>query len=295
MSVLVDEIGAKAQKAMQMASAQAAFKTKHLNLWVGAQSAWMDMVRFVKCADKELSSDYFLGEPCVIGLDLASKLDLLAVQMVFWKDIDDKRHYYAFGTYWAPEVQIEESSNSQYQGWKIDGWLRSCPGETNDYSLVEDWIREAATKFEVLEMSHDPWQAHELARNLAAAGLHVVEVPQMPKHLSQPMKDLEGLVHSGQFHYDGNPITTWCAGNVVNKEDRNGNYFPNKEKKDNKIDGITALLTAMNGVARYVGAETGGGGVTVFGDCEKCGALCIGAYRDGSVIFRCEQHQPEPS
>jgi hypothetical protein len=109
------------------------------------------------------------------------------------------------------------------------------------------------------------------------------------------MKDLEGWVHSGQFHYDGNPITTWCASNVVNKEDRNGNYFPNKERKENKIDGITALLTAINGVTRYAGAEGGAGGVTVFGDCEKCGALCIGVLVGDRVMFRCDQHQEKPS
>ncbi|MCN2481274.1 tail fiber assembly protein [Escherichia coli] len=35
--------------------------------------------------------------------------------------------------------------------------------------------------------------------------------------MSDPMKELEAAIESGRFHHDGNPIMTWCIGNVVGK------------------------------------------------------------------------------
>lgn len=252
----------------------------------------MDMVRFQKCADKNLSEEDFLGEPCVIGLDLASKLDLLALTKVFWREIDGKLHYYGFGRYWTPEARIEASNNAQYKGWAIDGFIQVCDGETNDYGLVEEHIKESAGKHTVLEIAHDPWQAHDTMTRIAQTGLVVVQVPQMPKHLSQPMKDFEAAVYDGRFHYDGNPVLTWAMSNVSCKEDKNGNYFPVKETAENKIDPATALFTAFNGVARHAATGGGTGGVSVIGNCEKCGVACIGEVNEADVtVFRCEEHK----
>lgn len=289
-SVSPDDVGQKAAKALQLASAQPAFLTKHLDVWVGAHSAWLDMVKFLKCADPELAHEDFLGQPCVIGLDLASKLDLLALVSIFWKEISGKLHYYAFGRYWTPEARIEATSNSQYRGWAIDGHLQVVDGETNDYGLVEEYIKELCGTFQVLELAHDPWQAHDTMTRLAQAGVTVVQVPQLPKHLSQPMKDFEAAVYDGRFHYNGDPVLTWAMSNVVCKEDRNGNYFPNKETAENKIDPATALFTAMNGVSRNASLEPAGAGVTVVGNCEKCSALCLGIVEKGIARFRCKDH-----
>ncbi len=288
-SVLPEEIAAKAQKAKQLASAQNTFKTKHLNVWVGAKSGWMDMARFMKCADALLSEEDFIGQPCVLGLDLASKLDLLAIQKVFWKQIDGKNHYYTFGTYWTNEARIEDSANSQYRGWAIDNLLRVCPGETNDFDVVEEFLKQTATQFELLEVSHDPWQAHDLMTRVSSNGFNVVQVPQMTKYLSDPMKEIEAAVYDGRFHFNGDPILVWAMGNVVSTPDKNDNLFPTKERQENKIDPATALFTAMNGVARYVSQEPTSAGASVIGPCQRCKALCIGKVDEkGKAVFICE-------
>ncbi len=291
-SVFPDAIEAMARAALSQPSKQQAFKTKHLNVWVGAHSAWMNMEKFLACADEKIEDDEFAGQPCVLGLDLASKLDLLALLRVFWRTIEGKPHYYAFGTYWTPEARLAGSHNSQYRGWQIGGWLRACEGETNDYSLVAQEIRSLASRFEVLEVCHDPWQAHDTMTGLQQEGLTVVQVPQLPKHLSDPMKEFEAAVYDGRFHFNGDPVLAWAVGNVVCKLDKNDNYFPNKEKAENKIDPATALFTALNGVARHVGeAAAESSGVTAIGPCEKCGADCIGRPdAKGNLVFRCEAH-----
>jgi phage terminase large subunit-like protein len=260
-SVFPDAIAAEARQALQMPSKQPAFKTKHLDVWCSADHAWMDMQRWAKCADPSLDEADFSGQPCVLGLDLASKLDLLAKVKLFWKHIEEpaangkeaqkKLHYYFFGDYWTPEERVEQSSNSQYKGWVIEGKLHTCPGETNDYDVVEEAIRSDCRSYEVLEVAHDPYQAQQFVNHLMPEGIKMVEVPQLPKHLSEPMKELEAAVYDGRFHFNGDPIVSWAVSNVVCHIDKNDNLFPNKEHYENKIDPVTALLTALNRVMAH--------------------------------------------
>lgn len=287
-SVSPEEIGQKIHAALQLASKQPGVKTKHLNVWVNADHAWMDMVRWHKCADQNLQEEDFLGRECVVGLDLASKLDLLAKVKIFWEERDGKRHYFVFGKYWTPEDRLEHTQNSQYRGWAIEGRLQTCQGETNDYDTVEDDIRSDCKQFQVLEVAHDPYQAVEMANHLVAEGIVMTEVPQMPRHLSEPMKELEAAVYDGRFHFDGDPVLSWAVSNIVCHRDKNDNLFPTKERYENKIDPATALLTGLNRVIATQPVESSG--VSVFGDCAKCGTLCIGVLFEGNLIFDCGKH-----
>jgi phage terminase large subunit-like protein len=256
-SVFPDAIAAEAHQALQLASKQPAFKTKHLDIWVNADHAWMDMQRWSKCADPTLNETDFSGQRCILGLDLASKLDLLAKVKIFWKDVETridgkdpqtKRHYTVFGDYWTPEDQVEHSPNSQYKGWVIDGNLHTCPGVTNDYDVVEDSIRDDCRRFEVLEVAHDQYQAQQFVNHLGPEGVTMVEVPQNAIQFTEPMRELEAAVYDGRFHFNGDPILTWAISNVVCHRDRNDMIFPNKEKYESKIDPVTALLTGLNRV-----------------------------------------------
>jgi phage terminase large subunit-like protein len=253
-SVDPEEIAQKCQKAIQLASAQPSFKTKHCDVWVNADHAWMDMVRFRKCADSQLTEEQFVGKSCAIGLDLANKIDILAGIKLFWRDEavegqrKPRRHYYCFGTYWLPEKRIEQTQNAQYKGWAITGRVRTCPGEVNDFDLVEDWIREQGKKFRLRDIGHDPWNATEIVNHLQKDGLTCTEVPQTVQHLNEPMNELEAAVYDGRFHYDGDPVLEWAVSNVVGHRDRNDNIFPTKETAAKKIDPVTGLLNALNRV-----------------------------------------------
>ena len=60
-------------------------------------------------------------------------------------------------------------------------------------------------------------------------------------------KELEAAIIAGRFHHDGNPIMTWCIGNVVGKH-LPGNddvVRPIKQGDHNKIDGAVALIMAI--------------------------------------------------
>jgi hypothetical protein len=48
-SVDADFLRARQHEAMQSAIKQAVFRTKHLNEWVGAKNAWMNMLKWAQC------------------------------------------------------------------------------------------------------------------------------------------------------------------------------------------------------------------------------------------------------
>jgi phage terminase large subunit-like protein len=84
-----------------------------------------------------------------------------------------------------------------------------------------------------------------LAANLDKLGVKMVEVRQGQQSMSEPTKELDALIRDGKFHYDGNPILTWCISNVVAKFDKKDNVFPYKEQEQQKIDLAIALIMAL--------------------------------------------------
>jgi phage terminase large subunit-like protein len=244
-SVEPSYIAALARKAQQMPAAQSAFKTKHLNIWVGADSQWMDMLAWDKCKEPGLSIEDFAGESCVIGLDLASKVDVAAKIKLFRKTINSETHYYVFGNYYLPESAVEDGRNSQYPGWSVTGQLTVTPGNVIDFQQIEDDLMDDAKKFRVEEISYDPWQSEQLAQRLTAAGApSMIEYRPTVQNFSAPMKEIDALVRSGRLHHN-DPILTWMVSNVVCHTDNKDNIFPRKERPENKIDGLVALLMAM--------------------------------------------------
>uniref|UniRef100_A0A6M3KE29 Putative terminase n=1 Tax=viral metagenome TaxID=1070528 RepID=A0A6M3KE29_9ZZZZ len=241
-SVYPEDIARLCQKAMQMPSAQNNFLTKRLNCWVNADTAWMNMIPWEKCADSTLTVERFNKKPCIVGVDLASKVDIAVMAQLFHED----EHYYAFLKYYLPEDTVDNSSNSQYHGWARAGKLTVTPGAVTDFSYIEDDLREMATSFELKEVPYDPFQATEFSTKMAAEGFPMVEMRPTVLNFSEPMKQLEALVLSGKFHFDGDPILTWMISNVVCHTDAKDNIYPRKERPENKIDGVVALLMALN-------------------------------------------------
>lgn len=252
-SVFGDFLQTEQANAIRDSRKQNVFKTKHLNIWCGASVAWMNMQRWNALADASLTPNEFRGLPCYAAVDLASKLDLTARVKVFKKSIKRSNgagledHYYAFADCYLPEERVNEPELQHYQKWVHDGTLLTTPGNVIDYdTIMQDTIADC-NQYKISELGFDPWNAEQFAQGVAAKTRTVaVEIPQAPKTMSEPMKQLEALVVDGRFHHDGNPVLTWCMSNVVAHTDKNENLFPNKEKGEAKIDAAVALIMALS-------------------------------------------------
>lgn len=254
-SVAPEVIGQLAAKAMQMPAAQNSFLTKHMNIWVSADISWMDMRAWERCGDPDLDIEDFAGEPCWIGLDLASKTDMTALVRLFRREIDGEVHWYAFGQYFLPQEAVHDGRNSQYSGWEVTGRLTVTHGNTLDFGLIRDVILDDSSRFEIRDIGYDPWQATQLAQQLQAEGASVTEYRNNVQNFSYPMKEIDALVRSGRFHHDNDPVLTWMISNVVCHTDNKDNIYPRKERPENKIDGVIALITALG---RALAAEQSG-------------------------------------
>ncbi len=244
-SVDRDDMRAMCAEARVMASAANAFITKRTNRWVNASAAWMDMRAWERCGDPSLELEDFAGQPCFIGVDLASSLDIAAVSLLF---PGDDGAYTLFGRYYLPEERVESGGNSQYVGWAATGKLIATPGAANDLRLVgrigQDLL-DSMERFRVPMAAFDPWRAVQLRQDLDALGHTVVEVPPGFRHFTEPMKELEALVVSGKLRHDGSPVLTWMMANTIARIDGKDNIQPGKEFPENKIDGVVSAIMAL--------------------------------------------------
>ena len=245
-SVNPDDLKRKAKKAMNTPSAVNGFLTKHLDVWVNAGEAWMDMRKFEQCSGP-VKIEEFLGQIGYVGIDLASKLDIASMYIMFTRvEEDGLLHYYFFGRNYLPEDQIEESPNAQYAGWARTGDLITTDGSIIDYEVIETDLDKWQDDFSIEEVCYDPFQATQFATRADARDFVMVEVGATVKNFSEPMKEMEASVIDGRFHFNNDPVLAWAVSNVVCHTDLKDNVFPRKELPQNKIDPVIACLMCIN-------------------------------------------------
>jgi phage terminase large subunit-like protein len=64
--------------------------------------------------------------------------------------------------------------------------------------------------------------------------------------MNWPCKKLEELVLGGKIAHGGHPVLRWMAGNVSIEKDAADNWKPSKKKSIERIDGIVALIMALD-------------------------------------------------
>jgi len=246
-SIFPANIRREAATAQTMPSAHNAFLSKHLNVWVNADSAWMPHGAWEKCTMERLDIEDFIGQRCYLGVDLATRVDLNVVMVLFPPD-GERNWYAAFGYYFLPEGTIAQPGHQHYQGWETAGFLISTAGTTTDFNRITETIEDLYSRFEIAEIAYDPHLSAAIVTALADHGVvqtPQVEVKQIPVNMSPAMVELEGLIMSRRIRHNGDPVLAWMMSNVRAKHV--GNLIqPVKDIVEKKIDGVTALITALN-------------------------------------------------
>lgn len=238
-SVNPDDLKIKARHAQQSPSKKAGFMTKHLNVWVSSSKAWIDIERWQRMAMPDFDEREYTPDPMWIGLDLASRRDIAAIQCLVRRD----KRLYTFGRYFIPKARLDDEGMAMYQSWVDGGFLIATPGEIIDFNVIQEQILEFAREFDLQGVGYDPYQATKLVTELTDMGITCAEVKQTYSMMTEPMKELETDIYSENIYHDGNPVMSWMMSNVV--ERRSGdNIRPDKELKHKKIDGPVALIIA---------------------------------------------------
>ena len=247
-SVDIEDLRSKAEKAQRVPADQNAFRRLHLCEWTEQENRWLDLAAWKACGDPLRDLD---GLPCYVGLDLSSTSDLTAAVLVFPHEdgtID------VLPRFWLPEARVamraERRDRVPLEVWARDGHLFASPGNVIDYELVRAQLAEDAKRYQIREVAFDPWNATQLMTWLQSDGFTCVEVRQGYRTLSAPTKALEAHVLSQTIRHANHPVLAWCAGNVAVEQDPSGNIKPSKSKATDRIDGIVALVMALDCVAR---------------------------------------------
>lgn len=249
-SVGEDFLKAAQKYAIQNTSKQNAFKTKHLNIWCWAKSAYFNAQKWLELGDTSLKLEDFKDDECFAALDLAKIHDLSSIVYVFRRSIGGQLHYYVFSKNYLPEETIQSDEipelKEKYQKWYIDGYLLPGGDAEMDLSVISnEVIAMQQDGYNLVEVPHDPHLGFLIAKELAESGLTVVEMRQHGTYLGPGMREIEAAIAAGRIHHDGNPVMSWCIGNVLAKEFSNGGLMPAKENKSSKIDAATALIMAV--------------------------------------------------
>ncbi|MGK6325757.1 terminase large subunit [Erwinia sp. DT-104] len=249
-----DDLRRLAKKAQEQVSARNNFFTKHLNIWVSAESAWMDMVKWEECAP--LAPVHELKTyPMWVGVDLANKIDICAAVKV-WRA--PAGHVHADFMFWLPEGRLERCSRQMaelYQKWRDSGHLTLTDGDVVDHAVIKEDLLKWIAGENLREIGFDPWGATQFSLSLAEEGVPMVEVAQTVRNLSEAMKETEALAYAGRLHHNNHPVMTWMMSNVTAKTDKNDNVFPNKSTPEAKIDGPVAMFTGLSRLILNGGEE----------------------------------------
>ncbi len=224
------------------------FRWLRLNSWEKLKTQKWLGVDFWDLCKAKIKPESFYGRTCYGGLDLSSKIDMTAFVLLFPPD-DVYKKWAVMPWFWLPEENINErveKDHVPYDIWARQGYLKTTPGNVIDYKFIEEFIVKLADKYEIQEVAYDPWNAMQTAIHLDDEGMTVAEVRQGYKSMSPPMKEIEQLTMGKKIQHDGHPILRWNIGNVEVKIDENENIRPVKGRGIERIDGLVAMINAMN-------------------------------------------------
>ncbi len=240
-SVGEDFLLARQKDAMTSPRKAGVFKTKHLNVWVQSKAAYFNVQKYMEAADHTLKLAEFDSKEAIIGVDLAEKRDLAAVELMF----RHKEGFARFGKYYAPEETIELPENEHYRLWRDTGHLIQIDGAVTDQRIIAEDIEEILNRFDVREVAFDPWHSRQMSVDLMEQGINCIEYRGTPSHMNEPMRALDALIAEGHLYHDGDPAFTWMLSNVVNGSRSSDLHRPAKERAENKIDGPVACMMAL--------------------------------------------------
>jgi len=228
----------------------ARFQRLHLGMRTRQESKFIMLDEWDRNAGM-VREDQLAGRIAYGGLDLGATSDLTSLCWIF---PDTSGGHDVLWRFWAPEARLRDldkrTANSATM-WRRHGLLKLTSGDVTDYEVVKAQILADLKAFRVVELAYDPWNATDLTNRLMAESAPMVQVRQGYASLSPPLKEVKRLLMEGTYEkpmlrHGGNPICRWMIDNLAVASDTAGNVKPDKSKAMDKIDGVSALVTAMN-------------------------------------------------
>lgn len=242
----------ESRRARELLSAQNVFRQMYLGQWVEQAERWLDMAQWDACS---AAVESFGNRAVFGGLDLGATRDFTAVA---WLALDDAGIVDVVCRMWLPEAALERRERTvqvSFREWVKRGLLTVTPGRTVDYARVRAMILDDARTFNVVEMGYDPWNAVQLAGELAAEGVVMVPIRPGFSSMHDATSSLGERVLSRTLRHAGHDVLRWMASNMVVQRDSDGRIRPDRKRAMEKIDGVVAMILALDRLNRQTGSS----------------------------------------
>lgn len=262
-SVKIDFLREECQTAKDNPAEENKFRNLYLNQWTEQAVRAIPMHCWDKNCTEKLTAEELAGEPCYVGMDLASTRDVAALVAVFPRD---EGKFALLPFMFAPEDSVDPRAGqdrAKLIGFLKSGLITPTPGNETAFPMVAACFKELCEKFDVRALAYDPWNAAATVQDIVEEGFPIEQVfkfPQTAANFAEPTGLFISLVKLGKLIHSQHPVLRWMATNTACRKDVSGNLRPDKEHSADKIDGIVASIM---GLAR---AMIGGGGGPKFYD-----------------------------
>ena len=259
----LEEMQIAAMRAAAIPAQENTFRRLYLNQWTEQASRWLQMTAWDAC-EQPVDRASLRGRRGFVGMDLSATTDLTALVAVFpgQDGFDVLMQAYLPADSLADRMRRDRVP---YDLWARQGALTLTPGNSVDYEAVRATLRAWDDEFDLVAIGFDPWNATDLVERLKAQdGFLCVPVRQGFAAMSAPSKALERAVIGRTLRHSGHPVLRWNVSNVSVESDASGNLKPSKTASTARIDGVVALVIAIDMMDRHA-TPRGGGHFYFFG------------------------------
>lgn len=202
---------------------------------------------FEETQPHDMRRDAFFGMTCSMGADLSQGDDFCAFTFLF--PIGDGRFGVKTRSYITSLTlgKLPGALRQKYEEFRSEGSLIIMEGITLDMNEVYDDLEAHINlkKYDLRSMGYDPYNSKEfLERYEQDYGPYCIEkVIQGAKTESVPLGEIKILAEQRFLLFD-EILMTYTMGNAITNVDTNGNRKLIKQRQEQKIDNVSALMDA---------------------------------------------------
>lgn len=248
-SVNPEDLAAKVLKAKGIPSAAATYKQKHLNLLVNGSNPCLSVDGWRK-GQSAWTPESMYGESCFAALDLASKIDLSPLSLVF-PPAPGRPSWRLLQFIWTPKETLKDRAHrdrAPYLVWADHGWLIPIEGTRINHRVILEKLLELRGLYDIERFGFDPWHVDQLVDDLKAEGVpeeQLIEVPQTYAGMSSACLRMQADILAGEVDARACPVTAWSVSNVVDQKDGKDNLMFVKKKSRGRIDPVISATIGM--------------------------------------------------
>lgn len=253
----LSDLRIEALRAQRIPAQEPQFRQLYLNQRINTESRLIEMTQWDECGDA-FDLESFRGKTCYAGMDLAFTTDMAALVVVF--PIGDR--FFVVPFFWIPEVMDKrtDAEKEQLRFWISKKLVTATPGNIIDFDYILATIERIQTDFNLKWLASDSFGGQKLFNDLQKNLNFSVQkeeaeqyrkpflyiIKQDHRGLSEPTKSLLNLILTRKLVHGGHPILRDMANNCIAKLDDQNRIRPIKASFAVHIDGIIALIMAID-------------------------------------------------